>query len=166
MLGAVLAAAVLAQNFYVYRTRVLPHVTSFTAGLETSLVQWGRWFHDHTPPGTTIATPDIGAIGYFSDRRVLDLAGLVTPGMIPILEKMTPEQCVEDFAFAEVGRPRFLVDRAPRGRELAGRSRTGACLVRLGSAEVPGLGVSRPETVVYTFYRIDWGCADALRLAR
>jgi len=161
VLGALLAAAVLAQNLAVYRTRVISHVDAFTTGLDRSLVRWGRWFGEHAPEGSLIATPDIGAIGYFSDRRVLDLAGLVSPGMVPLLERETPERISEEFRFAEVARPDFLVDRAPRGQELTRRSRFGDCLVKLGEAEIDGLGIARPGTVVYSFYRIDWACADA-----
>jgi hypothetical protein len=165
VLGAVLAAAVLAQNAVVYQTRVRPHVADFTAGLESSLVHWGRWFRDHTPAGATIASPDIGAIGYFSKRRVIDLAGLVSPGMVPLLEQETPERISEEFLFASVARPDFLVDRAPRGQELTRRSRFAACLVKLGESEIDGLGIARPGTVVYTFYRIDWACADTVGIA-
>lgn len=165
-LAVVLTAAVLAQNFYVHRTRVVPHVRAFTAGLEGSLVRWGKWFHAHTPPGTMIATPDIGAIGYYSDRPVLDLAGLVTPGMVPILERMSPDAAVETLAFRSVAVPDYLVDRAPRGLELTRRSRFAPCLVALGDAEVEGLGILRPETTVYTFYRVDWACADTLVATR
>jgi hypothetical protein len=43
------------------------------------------WLRTHTAPGDVIATHDIGAIGYFSDRRVIDFAGLATPQMIPLL---------------------------------------------------------------------------------
>jgi len=36
----------------------------------------GRWLACATPPDATIATPTIGAIGYFSDRRIVDMLGL------------------------------------------------------------------------------------------
>ncbi len=39
----------------------------------------GRFAHDHTGPGDRVATNDIGAIGYFSGRPVVDLMGLITP---------------------------------------------------------------------------------------
>jgi arabinofuranosyltransferase len=45
----------------------------------------GRWIADHTPPDAVLALNDIGAIAYVSERRVLDLAGLVTPEAAPIL---------------------------------------------------------------------------------
>ena len=32
-----------------------------------------------------IATHDIGAIGYFSERSLLDMAGLITPEVIPFI---------------------------------------------------------------------------------
>jgi len=158
-IAALLALVVVAQNGYVYRTRVLPHVREFSAGMQNGLVKWGRWFGAHTPRTSIIATPDIGAIGYFSDRRVIDLAGLVTPGMIPILDRLSPEAVADSFAFTAVGHPDFLVDRAPRGEELIRRSPFGSCLAPLGEAEVDGLGIGRPGATIYTFYRIDWNCA-------
>ena len=41
VLAGVLALTVLVQNLIVFRTTVVPHVTSFTAGLQGSLVTWG-----------------------------------------------------------------------------------------------------------------------------
>jgi hypothetical protein len=45
----------------------------------------GRWAAEHTPPGAILALNDIGAITYVSERRVVDLAGLVTPEVVPLL---------------------------------------------------------------------------------
>lgn len=41
------------------------------------------WMRDHLPEGSTIAANDVGAIAYFSERRVLDLEGLVSPEVLP-----------------------------------------------------------------------------------
>jgi hypothetical protein len=43
------------------------------------------WLRAHTPADAVIATHDIGAIGYFSQRRVVDFAGLANPELIPLL---------------------------------------------------------------------------------
>jgi arabinofuranosyltransferase len=165
-LASVLAAAVLAQNAFVYGAEVVPHVRTFSAGLERSLVQWGRWFGANAPPDAAIATPDIGAIGYFSGLRVVDLAGLVTPQIVPLLERESPEDLVSRLSFAGFTRPEFVVDRAPAANDLLQRSPYAKCLTPLGHASVPNLGITRPGEAVYTFYRVEWDCYEASRPRR
>lgn len=46
-------------------------------------VTMGRWMAEHIPPGSRIAVNDVGAIAYFSRRRILDLEGLVSPEVLP-----------------------------------------------------------------------------------
>ena len=53
--------------------------------IENELVASARWIEANTPPGALVAAHDIGAIGYFSRRPLLDLAGLISPEVIPIL---------------------------------------------------------------------------------
>lgn len=53
--------------------------------IETEMVDTAQWIRDNTPPGARIAAHDIGALGYFGERHLLDLAGLVSPEVIPIL---------------------------------------------------------------------------------
>jgi len=48
-------------------------------------VALGRWVVAHTAPDALLALNDIGAITYISERPVLDLAGLITPEVVPIL---------------------------------------------------------------------------------
>ncbi len=158
-LGAVALLAA-AQNLGVYRGAVLPQVRTFTAAIRSSLEPWGRWFNRHTEPGTLIAAPDIGALGYYSDRPILDLAGLVTPAMVPVLEQTTLEEAVSQFRFAEFARPAFLVDRASRPYLLQARSPFGEALVPLGVARVPNLGLARPEPAYYSIYRVDWSAYE------
>lgn len=166
VLGVGLATLALVQGLLLYSGAVLPQVRSFSAGLRQSLVPWGEWFQAHTRPGDTIAAPDIGALGYYGRRRVLDLAGLVSPSMVPLLAKETPEDLVANFSFARVERPEYLVERAPHAFDLVRRSRYGDALVPLGSASVPNLGIARPQAVVYSFYRIDWAVYDTLASRR
>ena len=44
-----------------------------------SLLNLALWLNRHTHKDSLIALHDIGAVGYFSDRGVLDLVGLVNP---------------------------------------------------------------------------------------
>jgi hypothetical protein len=48
-------------------------------------VEAAKWTAANTPPEALIAVHDIGAMGYFGSRRVLDLAGLVSPEVIPFI---------------------------------------------------------------------------------
>jgi hypothetical protein len=49
------------------------------------MVEVARWLNANTPPDALIASHDIGAVGYFARRPLLDLAGLITPEVIPFL---------------------------------------------------------------------------------
>ncbi len=53
--------------------------------IESEMVATANWLKDNTPPDAIIAAHDIGAIGFFSQRRILDLAGLVSPEVIPFI---------------------------------------------------------------------------------
>lgn len=53
--------------------------------IEGEMVAVAHWLARNTPPDAVIATHDIGAIGYFAARPLLDLAGLITPEIIPLL---------------------------------------------------------------------------------
>jgi hypothetical protein len=46
-------------------------------------VSAGRWMAGHLPPDAVVAVNDVGAIAYFSGRRILDLEGLVSPEVLP-----------------------------------------------------------------------------------
>jgi len=45
----------------------------------------GEWLHEHTNPDDVIATEAIGYQGYYSGRRLLDLAGLISPEVVDIM---------------------------------------------------------------------------------
>jgi hypothetical protein len=47
----------------------------------------GEWVRLNTPENSILAVKDIGYIGYYSQRKILDLAGLVSPECIPFRVK-------------------------------------------------------------------------------
>lgn len=53
--------------------------------IETEMVAAARWVAQNTPKDTLIAAHDIGAVGYFAQRDLVDLAGLVSPEVIPFI---------------------------------------------------------------------------------
>jgi hypothetical protein len=55
------------------------------AFIESEMVTTAKWVSAHIPVEARIAAHDIGALGYFDNHELLDLAGLVTPEVIPFL---------------------------------------------------------------------------------
>jgi hypothetical protein len=53
--------------------------------VETEMVQTAAWLAQNTPANSLMGAHDIGAMGYFANRQILDLAGLVNPEVIPII---------------------------------------------------------------------------------
>jgi arabinofuranosyltransferase len=53
--------------------------------IDSELAAAGRWIKDNTRPDAVIGAHDIGALGYFSQRFLVDTAGLITPEVIPFI---------------------------------------------------------------------------------
>jgi hypothetical protein len=53
--------------------------------IEGEMVKVAHWLRQNTQPHDVIAAHDIGAIGYFAERPLLDLAGLISPEVVPLL---------------------------------------------------------------------------------
>lgn len=75
-------------------------------------VRIGRWLEKNVPGSALLAVNDIGAIGFISGCRVLDLQGLVTP---EVLERRSMERKLDRtapralFDFIVANRPDYLV---------------------------------------------------------
>lgn len=63
------------------------------AVIETEMVEPSKWIYSNTPSEAVIAAHDIGALGYFGKRTVIDLAGLINKEVIPIISD--PQQINE-----------------------------------------------------------------------
>jgi len=53
--------------------------------INNEMVTVAKWVAFNVPPGTIVAAHDIGALGYFADVELIDLAGLVSPEVIPFI---------------------------------------------------------------------------------
>jgi len=53
--------------------------------IESEMVTTAKWISANTSASDIVAVHDIGAIGFYSERKILDLAGLVSPEVIPIM---------------------------------------------------------------------------------
>ena len=55
------------------------------AFIESEMVATAKWVNANIPETKIIAAHDIGALGYFDGRELVDLAGLVSPDVIPFI---------------------------------------------------------------------------------
>ena len=55
------------------------------AVIESEMVATAKWVSVNVPPDALVAAHDIGALGYFSNHNLVDLAGLVSPEVIPFI---------------------------------------------------------------------------------
>ena len=53
--------------------------------IQQEMVDVALWLRENTDPDALIAAHDIGAIGFFAQRPILDLAGLISPEVTPLL---------------------------------------------------------------------------------
>jgi arabinofuranosyltransferase len=80
----VLAGTLAAAYVNIYKVEratgreVMPHVKSGTY-LTDGYRQTAQWIVDNTPPGSSVALCDIGLVGYFSERPIVDMFGLIDP---------------------------------------------------------------------------------------
>ncbi len=77
-LAGLIAVSIIFNQVITVRGSCLLYASSI-AYTRDSLIDMALWLKDNTPEDCLIAVHDIGAVGYFSNRRILDLVGLVNP---------------------------------------------------------------------------------------
>jgi hypothetical protein len=53
--------------------------------IESEMVDTANWVAKNIPPDKLLAVHDIGAMGYFGNHNMVDLAGLISPDVIPFI---------------------------------------------------------------------------------
>ncbi len=114
-------------------------------------VATARWVARATSPGARIATNDIGAIGYFSGRFVIDTEGLVTP------EAIQPKRMRRLVPFLASERPDLLIIFPAWYPEIVARQDVFHEVFRIHALQVAAGG---PDLVVYG---MPWTRSEAVR---
>ena len=55
------------------------------AYIDEQMVATAKWINNNLPKDGFLAAHDIGALGYFSSIEIVDLAGLITPDVVPFI---------------------------------------------------------------------------------
>lgn len=150
-------AAHLVLNAWLLGAWVVPHARVFPADLDSCYLGLGRWLRQNTPPDAVVAALDIGAVGWASERRVLDLMGLVSPEIRTLGRRMGFAEMVESGAWlaaAGPDRPGWLVDRAEEGARFDGRVIAGVRFELVDTCVLRGVGLREPQPWTVALYRL------------
>jgi arabinofuranosyltransferase len=147
----VFAAVILIQNQYVYQVKVKPHMTQFANGVEECLTPIAMWLDENSPKQAVVVSPDVGVIGYWSNRKICDLAGLITPEMERLRRRgLSYDEVMTKHLFLSICYPEYVVDRAPTPERLADEQ-----FIPVMTKRFYGLGLSKPGTQFYTLYKVN-----------
>lgn len=104
-LRSALVIAVLAPHVIMIGSGPSRYVQT-VANVEDSDVRAALWLRSRLPQDALLAVQDVGALKFFLPNSVIDLAGLVSPEVIPVLRR-------EDGVYWEERLARFLSERRP-----------------------------------------------------
>jgi hypothetical protein len=80
------AIGIIVFNIALNALIVLPSSQDFSEGILQTYHDVGEWLKTNTPENSRVAIAiDVGTIGYYSHREIIDLGGLNTPDAIPYL---------------------------------------------------------------------------------
>jgi hypothetical protein len=54
----------------------------YNEGDDINYIQYAKWIRENVPEHARIATIELGIVGFFGHRYMIDLAGIATPGML------------------------------------------------------------------------------------
>ncbi len=146
-----LTAFIMVQNQFIYHNYVKANINSFTEGMSECFIPIGNWLKENTPADATVFIPDIGAVGYYSQRKICDAAGLVSPQILKYLRSgMSYQDLIENKIYREVCKSDYLVHRSSKPKDLIQPD-----IEPLFFKTVFGLGLSNMETAYYTVYKIN-----------
>jgi hypothetical protein len=147
----ILTIVIMLQNQIIFRKHVQPSINSFTVGMNECFIPLGEWLKDNTPADAIVFTPDIGAIGYYSERKICDAAGLISPELLSYIRRgFTYKDIMDQKIYEQACKADYVVHRANQPNILKDDH-----LQTLFYKTVYGLGLSNMETVYYTVYKVN-----------
>jgi hypothetical protein len=78
----IMVAVIITLSFWMLGLRAYARDVAI---IESEMVETAHWVANNTEEKSLLAAHDIGALGYFAERDLLDLAGLVSPEVIPFI---------------------------------------------------------------------------------
>jgi hypothetical protein len=147
VLGLFVVQSIIATVFIYY-----PHTGTYN-NKDELLKDIASWLSIHSAPGSSVASVDIGILGFFSNRRIVDLTGLINPDIVN--RSSTTE-------YLRQKQVTYLLDRDPRSGYLEekhrGKPGVGYELVLFRSTPSLGwtFGLVEEEKIAFSLYRLRW----------
>ncbi len=141
---------IMMQNQYIYNIHIKPSIKAFALGMENCFIPIGKWLKSNTSETDIVMVPDIGAIGFYSDRKICDAAGLVSPEMLTYIRNgFTYKDIMDNKLFTSVCNADYVVHRSNIADEYDVPE-----LQPMFHKVVYGLALSDMSTVYYTVYKV------------
>ncbi|MCK5407316.1 MAG: hypothetical protein KAJ37_07680, partial [Candidatus Krumholzibacteria bacterium] len=132
-------------------SRVFSH--DLTHGLRDMAVH----IRDNSDEDAVVAAADIGYLAFYSNRRVLDLGGLVEPETGELRSRFSYEEIIQEGMFLGLkGYPRvdYFIDRELEPARFEGRAMSGYQFRQVYTTVVGNLGLRKPGPYYYTLYQL------------
>lgn len=155
---AVVAAAAIAVNVAFYFKVVVPPTRAFSYDLTHNMKSIALYVSEHSREEAVVAAADIGYLAFYSQRRVLDLGGLVEPRMGELRSRHSYEDIIQRGLFLNLEpypTVDFFIDRELEPDRFEGRVLSGYRFRRVFGTTVRNLGIRKPGPYYYTLYRLE-----------
>lgn len=129
------------------------HVHSLSRELDPRLQLYksiGEWLEQNTKPDAVVGSLEVGIIGFYSKRTMIDFAGIIQP---EIAERLTPSSTYEDSTLFGIHKyePEYLVLSSSEGIRVGEVITTVPCKILRGFD-----GLSYGYTHDLSVYRCEW----------
>jgi hypothetical protein len=140
---------------YIFYNYVKPHTDNFSKGVNECFIPVGMWLNQNTPQGSKILVNDVGAIGYYSNRYIIDAAALINSDldlnrriMNTTLEKRLHTHMLLDAVNAD-----YVIDRDTDSMNNV-TSYNNFKLEMVFMKEFPSLGIKDDSPKYYKVYKV------------
>ncbi|MFI5144350.1 MAG: hypothetical protein ACHQJ4_02025, partial [Ignavibacteria bacterium] len=152
----IFSVLVFIQSAFLFFYIVKPHTDNFSIGMQDCFKYIGEWFSNNASKDSRIILGDVGTMGYYSDRYIIDAQALINRDLLLNKDIMaTPlsdrEKLTNALRFISAD---YLVQRDSISDPFSGKLIGNYKLEFLFNRRFPGLGISDNSPKYYNVYHI------------
>ena len=140
---------------FIFYKFVKPSTQDFTKGVNECFIPAGEWLGNNTPGNSRILVNDVGAIGYFSNRYIIDAAALINRDLElnKVIMSAPLEERMETHKLLKYIEADYVIDRDTSESGFISefeKYKLNLEFVR----KFPSLGISDPSPRFYKIYKV------------